>query len=161
MKTNKHLVNVKIVSIIHLFVSAPPTNQNDTVSGNRTAYRTILALKKEQEKQKPQKTIKIPRSFCLFTSMLILPYKTSITRPKPQTSAQLVYVTQNNAGKHPVPARPGTNRLVKIFRVKTRVGSSTFLSMPAELVLTLVLVENSFKGLNCITIHTFLINELQ
>lgn len=38
MKTNKHLVNVKIVSIIHLFVLAPPINQNYTVNGNKTAY---------------------------------------------------------------------------------------------------------------------------
>lgn len=59
-----------------------------------------------------------------------------------------------------VPARPGTNFMSK-FSLQKQEGEFNFLCILAESVFTLGLVENSFKDVRCLTIHTFLINEVQ
>lgn len=97
----------------------------------------------------------------LFTSVLILPYNDSLVRPKSQTFAQLVSVTQNITEKHPGACKTGVKLQGKNFPYKNKRGEFNFLSILAETVFILVQVKNSFKGVSYLTIHTFLINEVQ
>lgn len=93
--------------------------------------------------------------------MLILLYNGSFIYPKSQNFAQLVNITQNVTEKHPGACKTGVKLHSQNFPYKNKSGEFNFLSVLAESVFTLVPVENSFKGVSCLTIHTFLINEVQ
>lgn len=97
----------------------------------------------------------------LFTSVLILPYNGSLVRPKSQTFAQLVNITQNVTEKHPGACKTRVKLQDQNFPYKNNSGEFNFLSILAESVFILVQVENSFKGVSCLTIHAFLIKEVQ
>lgn len=97
----------------------------------------------------------------LFTSVLILPYNGSLICPKFQTFAQLVNVIQNVTEKHPGACKTGVKLQGQNFPYENKSGEFNFLSLLAESVFTLVQEEDSFKGVSYLTIHTFLINEVQ